>query len=231
MEQKYDPFKMGVAQTLKELKEGQHHLYAQSEMIRERVYRKERHVVPDLNVLYDSQRTPNAWRYTADLSIPILNQSVVAGVNTITIVTPTGQPPNWRLSQWPNGIQLYMVVSGYGFSQRAAVGTIGTIIHQFQPNAGPAVCIAMSQTNSPGIDFVGDVLVPFPVVDPSNPTIGNLILTLSPGGASTITADMFINISAAYLLPSYMAYKLREEFPEFTREVHDNAHHHSRGNN
>lgn len=221
----FDPFKQGVAVNLKQLDEHVKHILAQNEAIRERVYRKEKHLVPDLNTLYDSQRTPNAWRYTADLSLIVQGVTINAGQNIIALTMPANQSPRWRLEQWPNAVQLYYVVNGYGFSQRASVATLGTVIHQFQPLNGPAVCIAMSQTNSPGIDFVGDVLVPFVISDSDNPNIGNLLITLSVG-ATSVTADLFINIAGAYLLPSYMAYKLREEFPQPIEGVKHGINHH-----
>lgn len=225
MPETFDPFKQGVAETLKRVDEHTQRIITQNESIRERVFRKEKHLVPDLNTLYDSQRTPNAWRYTADLSLIVQGSVIAAGQNIIALTMPTGQSPRWRLEQWPNAVQLYYVVNGYGFSQRASVATAGTVIHQFQPLNGPAVCIAMSQTNTPGVDFVGDVLVPFVISDSDNPNIGNLIITLS-AGATSITSDLFINIAGAYLLPSYMAYKLREEYPQpIERGKNGNNHH------
>ena len=219
----FDPFKSALAERISGINESLHGLKTETERIRERLWRPEKHLFPKLNTLYDSQRTPNAWRYTADASVLILGQSIVAGTNTVPVALPTGQMPSWRLEQWPNAVQLYFVVNGYFFSQRASVATAGTVIHQFQPVGGFAVAIAGSQTNSPGVDFVGDVLIPFPISDPGNSTLGNLLITLSPG-ASTVTADIFINIAAAYLLPSAAAYELREEYPQPVEVEHDGHH-------
>jgi|SRR5271167_983736 len=228
MPEHFDPFKAAVAERFtrhQQLLEG---LHAQTEKIRERVYRPEKHLVPKLNTLYDSQRTPNAWRYTADLSIPLLGIALVAGINTVPIATPVSQPPNWRLEQWPNAVSLYYVVTEFGFAQRAVVATPGTLLIQFLPTGGPAVCIGMTVssltgTNLDSFDSGGDILIPFPVSDPGNPAIGNLLITLSPGSTG-FTADMFINIAVAYLLPSAYGYELREDVPTPVERVHENGH-------
>jgi len=219
----FDPFKQALAERINDMQERLHGLTARTEEIRERVWKPEKHLVPKLNILYDSQRTPNGWRYTADVSVIILGQAIAAGLNTVPVTLPTGQTPNWRLEQWPNGVSLYLVVNGYFFSQRASVATAGTVIHQFQLGGGLAVAIAGSQTNTAGVDFVGDVLIPQPVTDTGNPNIGNLLITLSPG-ATSVTADIFINLGAAYLLPSSYGYELREDVPTPVNKAIANGH-------
>ncbi len=223
MPEKFDPFKMGVAETLNRMEEHQHHLYAQSELIRERVYRKEKHLVPRLNSLYDSLRTPQAWRYMADAAAKGTLTTVLASTVSSNVVLLT--PPNLRMEQWPNGVQVHLVIRFFGIMPQNNPSVQAGMECIFFDNGGNAVPLGEFLSQSGG-NSIYDHIMPTPITDtggsssasgaqPNGPQVGILQVTVpSNTSGATQVYSWSMSFSFAYLLPSIQAYDLREEYPE-----------------
>jgi hypothetical protein len=217
---KFDPFKLGVAETLKRIEENQHHQYAQSERIRERVFRREKHLVPKLNSLYDTLRTPNGWRYMADAAakgtiLTVASSTATVNVNLISV-------PYFRQEQWPNAIQVHLVVRFFGIAPQVVPATAAAMEVFFFDTSGVAVPLGEFMNTSGG-NSVYDHIIPTPITDTlsslsqpatTGPQVGILQVTDPVGGTTVATYNWSMSFSLAYLLPSIEAYSLREEYPQ-----------------
>ena len=110
----FDPFKAALAERIEHMQSALHGIKAESELIRERVFRPEKHLVPKLNTLYDTLRTPNAWRYMADAAA---KGTIATAVNsTVSVPVTLLKQPLIRLSQWPNAVSAHLVVRFFGIA-------------------------------------------------------------------------------------------------------------------
>lgn len=178
-------------------------------------------LVPKFNQLYDSLRSTQGWRYMAD---GLASGTISTTVNT-TVTTPVNlsKSPNWRLEQWPGGVQVYLAVRFFGIAPQ----TIPTA------NAGIEVLFIDQFGNiAPLGEFLGatggnssyDTILPTPITDPGNTNVGTLSVSLANVATSNAVYNWSIGFSAVYLLPARYGYEMIED-QEWTDTQHKDKHH------
>lgn len=198
MQRLHDPYEFEVGQKV-------HEIHRDVQELRKV---KPVHLVPRYNKLYDSVRSEQAWRYCADGMAhgTILPVAAAATLVTVSLLND----PLWRLARWPGGIHLYLVVRQFGIAPQAAPGTVGNMeLVFFDINGTPVPLGNFLSSQAGNVQY--DSLLPIPLSDPEAATIGQLSILLQPGGASAVTYNWSMGVSAAYCLPSRHGYDLLPE--------------------
>ena len=240
-EKHFDPFKQALAERVESMQKVLHGIAAESELIRERVFRKERYLVPKLNTLTDTLRTPNAWRYMADA---FAHGTIVTTVNaTVTANVTLQKTPLIRLSQWPNAISAHLVVRFFGIVPQGLPTTNAGMECIFTDNAGNSIPLGELLSQSGG-NSVYDHVMPTPFTDSQSsgspvglepagaegPTVGVLSVQLPNVATSNGTYFFSMSFSIAYLLPSVEGYTFTEdkagEELRVVRDIHNGGRHH-----
>lgn len=231
----FDPFKEALAKRIESMQSVLHGLKSESEIIRERVFRPEKHLVPKFNTLYDTLRTPNAWRYMADA---FAHGTISTTVNaTVTANVTLQKIPLIRLSEWPNAISAHLVVRFFGIAPQAVPTTQAGMECIFYDNAGNGIPLGELLSQSGG-NSVYDHIIPTPFTDsqssgspvglepagPEGPTVGILQVTLPNVATSNGTYFFSMSFSIAYLLASKYAYELRGDVPSPVEQHKGNGH-------
>lgn len=235
MEKHFDPFKQALAERVEYIQKALHGIKAENELIRERVFRPEKHLVPKLNRFYDTLRTPDAWRYMADC---FAHGTISTTVNATVSANVTLQKiPLIRLSQWPNAVSAHLVVRFFGIVPQGLPTTQAGMECIFYDNAGNAVPLGELLSQSGG-NSVYDHVLPTPFTDTQSsgspvglepagaegPTVGILQVTLPNVATSNGTYFFSMSFSIAYLLPSLHAYELRSDVPQPVVQHKENGH-------
>lgn len=162
-------------------------------------------LVPRYNQLYDSLRSQQAWRYSADNSAG--GTFVTTAGATVATAVALRNTPNYRTSQWPGGVQVYLVIRSFSFApQTATFATPGALDVTFVDKSGNLVPVGDFISNQSGnIGF--DTLLPVPITDPGELTVGSLNVALN-AGATVGTYNWQLGFSYAYLVPAIDAYKV-----------------------
>lgn len=231
----FDPFKEALAQRVQDMQKVLHGIKSESEIIRERVFRPEKHLVPKLNTLYDTLRTPNAWRYMADA---FAHGTIATTVNSTVSANVTLQKtPLIRLSQWPNAVSAHLVVRFFGIVPQGLPTTQAGMECIFYDNAGNGVPLGELLSQAGG-NSVYDHVLPTPFTDSQSsgspvgqepagaegPTVGTLQVTLPNVATSNGTYFFSMSFSIAYLLPSSYAYELRSDVAQPVVQPKGNGH-------
>lgn len=230
----FDPFKAALAERIESMQKVLHGIEAQSEIIRERVFRPEKHLVPKFNILYDSLRTPNAWRYMADAAAKGTITTVQNGTAQVPVTLL--KQPLLRLSQWPNAVQVHLVIRFFGLVPQGIPTGNGTNEVFFFDNAGIPVPLGEFLAQSGG-NSVYDHILPTPVTDslssgsPATATTGNegpsvgflSVFASNTAGISQVY-NWSMSFSLAYLLPSSYAYELRSDVAQPVEQHKGNGH-------
>lgn len=237
---KYDPFKAQVAERLTKHQEMLEQMASTTERIQARVFREEKHLFPKLNILYDTLRTPNGWRYMADAAARGTITTVVNATATTPVVLI--KQPLIRVNQWPNAVQVHLVVRFFGIAPQVVPTANAGLEAIFYDNFGNIVPLGefLSQTS---FGSVYDHILPTPVTDSlssgspqlepagnEGPIVGQLSVFNSNLASSSGTFNWSMSFSLAYLLPSAAAYELRPEQPSQPVEE-DRLHLSERGHN
>lgn len=174
-------------------------------------------LVPRYNHLYDSLRSQQAWRYSAD-NMANGTFTTVAAATVQTLVNLL-QKPNYRTSQWPGAVQVYLVVRSFSFApQTATFATPGALDVSFSDKSGNLVPVGDFISNQSGnIGF--DTLIPVPVTDPGEQNVGTLNVALN-AGATVGTYNWQMGFSYAYLVAAIDGYKI-EHHHSITTEHDD----------
>lgn len=234
MEKHFDPFKAALAERIESMQKVLHGVATQNELIRERVFRSEKHLVPKLNILYDTLRTPNAWRYMADA---FAHGTIATTVNaTVTANVTLQKTPLIRLSQWPNAVSAHLVVRFFGIVPQGLPTTNAGMECIFFDNAGNGIPLGELLSQSGG-NSVYDHVLPTPFTDSQSsgspslepagaegPTVGTLQVTLPNVATSNGTYFFSMSFSIAYLLPSSHAYELRSDVAQPVEQHKGNGH-------
>jgi hypothetical protein len=162
-------------------------------------------LVPNFNHIYDSLRSQQAWRYSAD-NAAAGTFTTVAGATTPVLVTLLNKP-NYRTSQWPGAVQVYLVIRSFSFApQTATFATPGALDINFVDKSGNLVPVGDFISNqSANIGF--DTLLPVPITDPGEQNVGTLNVALN-AGATVGTYNWQLGFSYAYLIPAAEGYKV-----------------------
>lgn len=162
-------------------------------------------LVPQFNQLYDNLRSQQAWRYSADNSAGGTFTTVANQTVSTNVVLRNN--PNYRTSQWPGGVQVYLVIRSFSFApQTATFATPGALDIAFVDKSGNLVPIGDFISNQSGnIGF--DTLLSVPVTDPGEQNVGSLNVALN-AGATVGTYIWQLGFSYAYLVPALEGYKI-----------------------
>ena len=162
-------------------------------------------LVPQFNQLYDNLRSQQAWRYSSDNSAGG-TITTIAG-QTVSTNVVLRNAPNYRTSQWPGGIQVYLVIRFFSFApQTATFATPGALDISFTDKSGNLAPLGDFISNSA---FNGgfDTLLSVPVTDPGEQNVGILNVALN-AGATVGTYIWQMGFSYAYLVPALQGYKI-----------------------
>jgi len=162
-------------------------------------------LVPRFNTYYDTTRTKDGWRFLADNSA---QGSITTVVNsTVSVLVELLNNPVYRLDQWPGAVQLYLAIRTFGIVPSAVPTANGgmrvTFVDQFG-NRLPLLSM-LSQTAQ---NIVVRSILPTPITDVGNVTVGTLEVQLSNVATSDGTYLWNIGFSAVYLLPSRYGYEM-----------------------
>jgi hypothetical protein len=182
-------------------------------------------LVPKYNKLYDTFRTEEGWRFSADqyangTVTTIAGSAVIVDVD-LTLPANT-QSPNWRLEQWPGGTQLYLVVRFFAMGpQTASIATAGEIDVVFQDDYGNNAPLGIAPNNNFYL-FNMQSILPTPLTDSGVTGVGTLSFTLN-SGATVGTYSWQMAFSAAYMLPAIKGYTIEritdERYSEQSRHI------------
>lgn len=187
-------------------------------------------LVPEYNTLYGPLRTKDGWRFSAagyaNGTVTTIAGSTVLSSVSLSLPANT-QSPNWRLEQWPGGVQLYLVIRMFSMGpQTASFITQGEIDVLYISRDGNTVPLGIIPNN--GFTKYSDyTIIPGAWTDSGDQAnLGNLSFTLN-SGATTGTYSWQIGLGAAYLLPAINAYK-RERINDaiYAEHMHHRMHSH-----
>jgi hypothetical protein len=184
---------------------------------------KQHVMVPNLNRLYDSLRTPHAWRYACDaIATGNVTTSAGASVNSTVKLTFNKQ---WDANKWPFSPQLYLVFTYFSVAPRLIGTTAGNITVQYVDPSGYTANLGVFLSTT-AFSNGNTLVIPTPITDMGVPnqqyTIGTLVFTTS-SGTTTETYDWQLNVSTAYLLPANKGYDIKTlDHEEYT--VHEKHH-------
>jgi hypothetical protein len=171
----------------------------------------EKALEPQLNKIYDSLRTTQAWRYTSDN----LATGVITTIANVQVATPVTLlvPLDVRLSRWPGAVQMYLVLRSFSMApQTAVIATVEALDCLYQDTVGGQLVALGDFLNNNSINVSPQVLIPTPITDPGVKTVGNLLVTLATGGTPA-AYNYQIGFSYAYLLPEIHGYQEIETPP------------------
>lgn len=157
-------------------------------------------LVPRYTRLYDTLRSREAWRYTADVRIPGTITPVTATdtANAVTLPNNLGFITN-RLSQFPGGIALFLVVRHFSCAPVAvtATGECSWYFEDIYQNLVPLTDIPASAAGS-GQSL--PAVCPSPLTDSGLTTLGKIHVV---GNTIASAAAYFyqLGFSFAYQLP------------------------------
>jgi hypothetical protein len=156
---------------------------------------------PQYNRLYSTLRTEADWRYTVD-NYAAGNFTTIANATVSTAVTLTVTQDHKRLSEWPNGVQLYLVVRQCAVSPTTATfATVGSVDLRYQDSIGGQLIPLGVMLNNTNFNQGYVTLIPTPITDPGVINVGNILAFLNTG-ATVGTYLWQISFSYAYLLPT-----------------------------
>jgi hypothetical protein len=164
------------------------------------------HLVPRYNTLYGTLRTEQGWRFTTDnWANGTLQTSLTLPVQADINMNLT---QNARTSQWPGGVQYYLVIRFFGIApQTSQAGSIECV---YFDDSGYPVPLGEFLANAGGNQNY-DHIIPSPIADPSNQDVGILQVTLNGGVTTAPLLNWMLGFSYAYLLPSRHGYDLKPE--------------------
>lgn len=168
-----------------------------------------RHV--DFNRMYGTQQTVDGWRYVVDnFAKGTLTTSAGATVSTTITFALT---PTWRLEQFPGATQLFFCIRQFALTAQApgTLTTVGALDIVFQDTVGGQQIPLGDVASNVSLNLDLDRLIPTPITDPSNPTVGNLLVGLT-AAATTGTYNWQLSFSGAYLLPNLRGYSREERY-------------------
>jgi hypothetical protein len=171
----------------------------------------EKALEPQLNRIYDSLRTTQAWRYTSDN----LATGVITTIANTQVAAPCTLlvPLDVRLSRWPGAVQMYLVLRSFSMApQTATIATVEVLDCLYQDTVGGQLVALGDFLNNSSINVSPQVLIPTPITDPGVKTVGNLLITLATGGTPG-TYNFQVGYSYAYLLPEIHGYEQVEVPP------------------
>lgn len=156
-------------------------------------------LVPRYNILYDTHRTRDAWRYISDDVVTINFTPTGNGTFAFPVVpTANGGLFKARLSQYPGAIHMLLCIRSFSYASLAA--TSGAIEFRFQSVNGDVVPLgiwsANGQTGVQGITAV----CPTPITDNGLASYGNLIFISSNYGTSA-ASSVQLGFSFVYVTP------------------------------
>jgi hypothetical protein len=187
-------------------------------------------LIPRYNVLYDSFRTKQGWRYAADYyangTVTTVAGSAVLVDVDLTLPTNT-QSPNWRLEQWPGGTQVFLCIRFFSVGpQTASLATAGEIDVLFYDDFGNIAPLGVVPNNG-FYNNNNDTIMPTPLTDSGAANVGVLSFTLN-SGATVGTYSWQMAFAAAYMLPAMKAYDLEKISDEkYSHFLHTDKHPHS----
>ena len=179
----------------------QHHAPPKMQKPREEI------MIPHFNHLYGTLRDSGGWRYVID-NYASGTVTDVAGAQATAAVVLKSQP-NWRLSQWPGGTNLYYCIRQFSIAtqQPALAVTAGLVDVYYQDLlTGFSIPLGDFLSNGSATNSL-DTIIPVPVSDPGATNIGILEFNLA-GGATVTTLNWQIAFSGAYLLPQMEGFEL-----------------------
>lgn len=173
-------------------------------------------VIPRFNRLYGTLRAEDSWKYMQDgyatgNITTIASTQVQSKVSLTGPSTGQGLAPFFRLEQWPGAVSCHLVIRSFGIAPQTALVTIGELECLFQDQFGTIVPLG-EFLSSTGGNFNGDIILPTPITDPgaqnAQQGLGNLQITLNPGGGSTATYNWSMGFAVVYLLPTQYGYEV-----------------------
>jgi hypothetical protein len=187
-------------------------------------------LVPKYNKLYDSFRTEEGWRFSADAYANGTVTTIAATTVTVDVdftLPANTQSPNWRLEQWPGGTQLYLVIRFFSMGpQTANFATAGEIDIVFQDEYGNPAPMGIAPNNS-FYTFNMQTIMPTPLTDSGNQEAGFLSFTLN-AGATVGTYSWQMAFAAAYMLPAIKGYTIERISDErYSDVLHHGSDSHS----
>lgn len=180
---------------------------------------REKVLIPQLNALYGTIKTRDGWRYVIDNYITGTITTVAnTAVNTTIKLTLA---PNLFLSRWPGAISCFLVLRSFSMAPQSAITTVGAIDVLYQDTIGGQNIPIGDFVSNSSINNNMSILIPTPITDPSNTSVGIVTTTLT-GTTPTVSAYNYqIGFSFAYLLPTLDGY-MQESIHEVLR---DGKHH------
>ena len=165
-------------------------------------------LVPTFNELYDSLRTTKAWRYLSD-NYASGTIATTAGSAVLTAVSLGTTAKQYRLSQWPDGIQVYLAIRFFGIAPQVVPATVGNIECLFIDNSGNTTPLGEFMSNSGG-NLHPTAIIPKSITDPGETSVGKLSVQLS-SSSSTATYNWSFGFSYVYLLPAEKGFKIHDK--------------------
>jgi hypothetical protein len=162
---------------------------------------REEVIIPHFNHVYGTLRDSGGWRYVID-NYASGTVTDIAGAQATATVTLKAVP-NWRLSQWPGGTNLYYCIRQFSIAaQQPALAVTAGLIDVYYQDLLSGYSIPLGDFLSNGASTNSlDTIIPIAVADPGLQTIGQLEFNLA-GGATVTTLNWQIAFSGAYLLPN-----------------------------
>lgn len=168
----------------------------------------EKIITPRYNTLYDSLGSTQGWKYMAD---GLARGTITTTVNaTVTVPVTLSAIPNWKLTQWPGAVQMYLAIRFFGIVPTALptanAGMEVLFIDQFGNLAPLGELLSQAGGNS---NY--DTILPSPITDPGSTQVGTLSIGLVNVPSSSGTYLWSIGFSALYLLPARYGYEVLTE--------------------
>lgn len=154
---------------------------------------------PRYGVFYDKLGTTQAWRNLVQYVVNgTILPSTTAAVN-VAVTLPAGFEA-LRLNQYPGATLAFLVIRSFSYSATAGSAT-GALTFIYYDTSGNPVPLGVYSAGNP-YDGIMDVAImsPTPVSDPTNPTLGQLSVSMTNGG-TPVTLAWQMGFSVAYLLP------------------------------
>lgn len=177
--------------------------------------------IPNLNRVYDTLGSPNAWRYSAD-SYATGSVTTVANSTVTSTVKVTANAP-WKTSIWPGAVQMYPVLHYFSIAPQGSITTPGAISLVYVDNSGINVPLGVFVSNTAYTNS-NDVLIPSPITDIGNTNFGTLLVTLTGTTPSTGAYSYQFSFGCAYLLPAQKGYEIHSYDNWQEEYINDDTH-------
>lgn len=164
-------------------------------------------LVPQYNELYDNLRTTRAWRYLAD-NWANGTFTTIAGTLVSTNIN-LQEKTNYRTSQWPGAVQVYLVIRSFSFAAQSAIATVGSLDCYLIDKAGHTIPLGAYVSNVSGMQSI-DTIIAVPITDPSEINVGTLAVTLAGTTPTVSVYNYQFAFSVAYLLPEINGYRVQK---------------------